>query len=127
MEYNVLIVDDSKLIVNRLTDVLKELECISFVNAANSYTEALSLLEMHCYNLAILDINIPGKNGIELLNYIKENYPSLTTFMHTNQSGSYYREMCKKIGCNEYIDKTNDFDQIPKLIRNYFEAVMANQ
>ncbi len=124
MEYNVLIVDDSKLIVNRLTKILEELDCISFVSAANSYTEALSLLEMHTFHLAILDINIPGKNGIDLLNYIKDNYPSVSTFMLTNQSDSYYRDICLKIGCNEYIDKTNDFDQIQNLVMNYFEATV---
>lgn len=125
MEYNVLIVDDSKLILSRLTSVLKELDCISFVSTANSYSEALSLLEMHQYNLAILDINIPGKNGIELLSYIKENYPSVTTFMLTNQSDSYYRDICSRLGSNEYVDKTNDFDQIPHLIIQYYNATVT--
>ena len=115
-----MIVDDSEIIINRLTDLLKEQECISSINAANSFNEAVALLNTHNFNLAILDINIPGKNGIELLTHIKEHFPSVSTIMLTNQSDSYYRDLCSKIGTDEYVDKTNDFDQIPAMINNFY-------
>lgn len=122
MEYNVLIVDDSKLIVDRLTSLLKELDCISYIGSANSFTEASSLLEMHAYNLAILDINLPDKNGIELLTHIKQSHPEVKTIMLTNQSESYYRELCNKIGSDDYVDKTNDFERIPGIINTYYTS-----
>ena len=122
MEYNVLIVDDSKLIVDRLTSLLKELDCISYIGSANSFAEASSLMEMNAYNLAILDINLPGKNGIELLTHIKEFHPGIKTIMLTNQTESYYRELCNKIGSDDYVDKTNDFERIPDLINTYYSS-----
>ena len=122
MEYNVLIVDDSKLIVDRLSALLKELDCISYIGSANSFAEASSLMEMHAYNLAILDINLPGKNGIELLTHIKEVHPEIKTIMLTNQTESYYRELCNKIGSDDYVDKTNDFERIPDLINTYYSS-----
>ena len=122
IQYNVLIVDDSKLIVDRLSSLLKELDCINYIGSANSFSEASSLLEMHSYNLAILDINLPGKNGIELLTHIKQYHPDVKTIMLTNQSESYYRDLCNKIGSDDYVDKTNDFERIPDIINTYYSS-----
>jgi DNA-binding NarL/FixJ family response regulator len=119
--YKVLVVDDSTLIVDRMLEMLQELEYIGFIGKANSFTEAVELVRREKYDLAILDINLGGKNGIELLTYIKDNCADTKTIMLTNQSNGYYKNLCETLGCDEFIDKTSGFEEIPFLIKKYFE------
>jgi DNA-binding NarL/FixJ family response regulator len=125
MVYKVLVVDDSPIIVDRVFDILGELECITFVGKATSFSEAVTLLAEQKYDLAMLDINLPGKNGIELLSYIKSNYPHIKIVMLSNQSDDYYRNLCSNLGSDSFIDKTSEFENIPQTISRYFNDSIA--
>lgn len=125
--YKVLVVDDSTIIVERIYEILGELDCISFVGKATSFSEAVELLRDQRYDVAMLDINLPGKNGIELLSFIKANHPSIKIIMLSNQSDDYYRNLCQSLGSDSFIDKTSEFENIPHTIRRYFnDSIAAN-
>jgi DNA-binding NarL/FixJ family response regulator len=68
----------------------------------------------------LLDINLPDKSGIELLRKIKEDYKKTKVFMITNQANDYYKDMCKKLGADNFFDKSIDFNLIPDLISAEF-------
>jgi CheY-like chemotaxis protein len=73
----VLIVDDSKLariVVGRAVAALQpEWERVEAANA----DEALALLETLAVDVAILDYNMPGRNGIELAEALRERFPAM--------------------------------------------------
>ena len=73
----ILIVDDHKLIVDDLLDEVGKLfpsaECIG----TSDPTEVLPLFEKHSFDVAILDIDMPGTNGIELAKQLLEINPRL--------------------------------------------------
>lgn len=118
--YTVLLVDDSKIIVERVSALLSEVSCITNVERAASFEEAIIILENHTINVALLDINLPGKNGIELLSFIKQKYPDVKTIMLTNQSDSFYRNLCKRLGSDSFIDKSNEFEKITDKVRRFY-------
>jgi len=112
----VLIVDDSILILERMISMLAEIGNIQFIVHARSYNEAIELLEGVTPDLALLDIHLPGKNGIELLRTIKEKYRDVIVFMITNYANDYYRNQCKILGADYFFDKSKDFNLIPEFI-----------
>ena len=116
---SVLIVDDSMLVVQRIAGMLRELTCIDCVISALNYNEAEKVLANHEVDIALLDINMPGKSGIELLNFMKEKYPCITNIMLTNQSNEYYRNLCLQLGADYFLDKTSEFDRVPELIQSF--------
>ncbi len=125
--YKVLVVDDSPIIVERIFQILGELDCITFIAKATNFSEAVTLLNEQIFNIVLLDINLPGKNGIELLSYIKANYPDIKNIMLTNQSDDYYRNLCQNLGSDSFIDKTSEFENIPHTILKYYnESFAAN-
>ncbi len=115
----VLIVDDSELVVQRLFEILSEAECIDHLYKANSYEQTVELIAIHKPDIVLLDIQIPGKNGIELLSFIKHQYPAIITVMLTNMVSDYYKDLCVSIGCNHFIDKSRDFEKIISIIKSY--------
>ncbi|QEC65935.1 response regulator transcription factor [Panacibacter ginsenosidivorans] len=112
----ILIVDDSYLIIERLTDMLNELEQVDSISHAFTVTAALEILEQTTPDIILLDINLPDTSGIELLRIVKEKYPSITVAMLTNNANDYYRQLCLKLGADHFVDKSKDFDMIPDII-----------
>jgi len=116
---NILMVDDSKLVIQRLFEILIELDCVNSLTGANSYHQATTILANTPIDVVLMDIQIPGKNGIELLEFIKENYPDIITVMLTNQVNKSYKSLCKAMGCDHYIDKSSEFESIAGLLESY--------
>lgn len=113
---SLLIVDNSLLIVERLLGILKEVKIIQKIFTAVDYTEAVEILNEHKTDIVLLDIHLPGKNGIELLKFIVKNYPETKVIMLSNLVSEYYQRLCRKTGAAGFIDKSKDFDLIPGAI-----------
>lgn len=73
MKKNILFVDDEKKILEGLKRILHEKNNIWDMAFADNTAKALKLLEQSAYDVAVLDINMPGENGFELLSKIKSN------------------------------------------------------
>lgn len=113
---SILIVDDSTLIRTRLRAMLICLEKVGPVDSAADYSSALTLIDEKTPDIALLDINLAGRNGIDLLRHIKTHYPRTIVLMLTNQASDHYRAVCQKWGADYFLDKSKDFEQIPALI-----------
>jgi DNA-binding NarL/FixJ family response regulator len=121
--YKILIVDDSALVVDRLFENLHEMKCVDKLFSAHSYLEAINQIKQQLPHFVLLDIQLPGKNGIELLSFIKQNYPNIVTIMLTNMVSDYYKDLCNNIGADYFIDKSSEFEKIPGIIETYFQEV----
>lgn len=112
----ILIVDDNLNFVERMICLLKELVNISNIHVATNYDEARILIAKEQLNVALLDINLPGKNGIEILKLIRQNKNKCEVIMITNHVDDYYRQQCLELGAKHFLDKSNDFALVPDII-----------
>lgn len=115
----VMLVDDSPMIITYLQTLLNGLPGVGKIVPAHSYEEALGLLGSETPAIALLDINLPGANGIQLLRYIKDKFPSIVVIMLSNQSGEFYRARCKAAGASYFIDKSTEFDQLSQVVASF--------
>ncbi len=113
-----MIVDDNDNFVRRMVSLLNDVKQIRVIYTAHSYDEASLLLDKKP-DLALLDIHLPGKNGMHLLKSIKDSGKGCEVFMVTNSAGDYYREHCKKLGALRFFDKTNDFELVPDMVKDF--------
>ena len=111
-----MIVDNSSLIIERLISILSEVKIVQKIFTATDYSGAVKMLSGNETNIVLLDIHLPGKNGIELLKFIVRHYPGTKVVMLTNLVSEYYQKLCKKIGSVRFIDKSKDFDLIPGVV-----------
>ena len=115
-EQSILIVDDSSLIIVRLLAMLNGLTSVKSITTASNYREAVATLSETKVDIAILDIHLTGKNGIELLKFIVKNYPQIKVVMLSNVGNEKYRELCRKEGAMYFIDKSKEFELVPGIL-----------
>jgi DNA-binding NarL/FixJ family response regulator len=115
----ILIVDDNMCFVERMIGLLDELSNIGYINVATDYDEASRMVSEERPDLVLLDINLPGKNGIQLLRQIRKGGNDCKVIMITNHADEFYRQQCNDLGADYFLDKSNDFGKVPSIIRRW--------
>jgi DNA-binding NarL/FixJ family response regulator len=113
MTMHVLLVEDSKLLRDAITEMLEGCEHVSIDAYATNKTDAIALLDEKKFDLIIADIELAEGNGFDVIKHTqKADYPFPTpiTVMLTNHGNAYYKNMAKQIGVQYFYDKSMDFE-----------------
>jgi DNA-binding NarL/FixJ family response regulator len=117
----ILIVDDNRNFVDRIKIILEESTNVGEIFSASCYEETSQLLKDIDPDIVLLDINMAGKNGIEVLKMIKKTKQNCDVIMITNHAEDYYRHQCMELGANYFLDKSLDFALVPGIINKCIE------
>lgn len=110
----ILVVDDEVRAVSFLKD---ELERWNYeVLVATSGSEALQIVESHRPHLMLLDIRMPGLNGIEVLRRAKDVDPSLSVIMVTAVAEQAIAKEALQAGADDYVTKPIDLNYLETTI-----------
>ncbi len=82
------------------------------VLTASSGTDALDILRTHNVHVVILDVKMPGMDGIETLNAIKRNYPLVEVIMLTGHGTVDSAVEGLKSGATDYLTKPTDIGDL---------------
>ena len=114
---DILLIDDVNIILQKMRMFLSIVPKVRQVDTASSAQEAFTFLQSSDPGLVVLDVNMPGTNGIEILKRIRNNKgPQPVVVMLTNETGNHFKEACLQSGADYYLDKSRDFLQIPTII-----------
>ena len=96
----ILMVDDQKSVLDGLLSGLDfESVDIDRVYAASSAAEAMEILRRQPVDILMTDIEMPGKNGLELVSMAKELQPDLLLILLTSHAVFSYAQDSVKLGC----------------------------
>lgn len=115
----ILIVDDETIVRESLGSWFRE-EGYT-VDVAGSAREALEKLGRAAWDIFLLDIRMPGMNGLELQRKIKEAHPDSTIIIMTAYASVETAVEAMKQGAYDYIVKPFDPDDLEHLVRNAIE------
>ena len=115
----VFIADDSLIVREHLVTMLEELAGIEVVGQAENVAEAISAIRILKPDAVILDIRMPGGSGIDVLQNIKQDDLAVLVIVLTNYPYPVYRQKCLQAGADFFLDKSTEFDQIPKLLAQH--------
>ena len=116
----ILLVDDEEHIRLLFREELEE-EGYDIGLASNGF-EALERLRAQQYDLVVLDIKMPGANGLEVLRYIKKNSAQTEVVMMTGMSDVNMAVEAMKLGAKEYLTKPIDMDQLVPQLKGIIRA-----
>ncbi len=112
----VLIVDDEVSIIDSLEGILSD-DGFEVMHAFNGY-EALKKIEDHSPDIVLLDIWMPGMDGIETLKEIKKSSPHLPVVMITGHGTIESAVYATKSGAYDFLEKPLSIDKVMVTINN---------
>jgi DNA-binding NarL/FixJ family response regulator len=126
---NILITDDHAHVRRGLRELLVDSFPDAHFSEASSGDEVLTQLVNSQPDVLLLDINMPGRSGFEVLKDIKEIYPQLPVIMVSVQAESQYALRCLRAGAAEYVNKNSASEElvpaIQKILNNDAQLVLT--
>lgn len=113
----VLLVDDHKIVREGLKNLIELESDLMVADEACSGVEALNLIRKNSYDVVVLDISMPDKNGVDTLHDLKHIAPELPVLVLSGYAEEQYALNLMRSGCMGYLSKNADSDEIIKAIR----------
>ncbi|MFD1884327.1 response regulator [Paenibacillus wenxiniae] len=110
----ILIVDDQNGIRLLLVELFSN-EGYEMFQAANG-KEALQIVEQHVPDLVLLDMKIPGMDGLEILRHIKQTHPRIHVIMMTAYGELDIIQQAKDLGAMSHFTKPFDIDEMREAV-----------
>ena len=114
---NVLIVDDHAIFREGLKMILSDTPEIHVAGEAGSSGEALKLARENTYDMALLDISMPDRDGLETLALLKKEQPKLKVLMLSMHRETKYAVRAIKTGAAGYLNKQSAPAQLVNAMR----------
>lgn len=119
-----LIVDDEPALCKVLADRLNVLYGI-VPDACHSGAEALECIERNEYDVVVLDIEMPGMDGMETLRCIKKAKPAIQVVMFTGHGSEDRRALSETLGAFNYVDKIDGLSKLAPMIEGAYRLRKA--
>jgi DNA-binding response OmpR family regulator len=122
-KYRVLLVDDEVEFVTTLAErlILRGIDA----RTATDGEEALRMIEADPPQVVILDLMIPGMGGIEVLQYIRTNYPVIQVIMLTGQGSTRTGIEGMRLGAFDYLMKPLTIEELIQKIGKAVDVINA--
>jgi DNA-binding NarL/FixJ family response regulator len=111
----VFIVDDSLSVRTRLAQLVTS-PGVTVVGEAGSASEAVAGILRVRPDTVLLDLNLMGSTGLEVMRKVRPQAPEVVFVVLTNHSEPQYRDACLGAGARYFLDKSCDLDKVPHVM-----------
>ncbi len=129
----VLIVDDHTIFRKGLSEILEQTPDISVSGEAGGGAQALEMLRKNRYDVLILDIQMPGRGGLEILKEVRKRFPEVGVLMLSMHPVEQYAVRAIRAGALGYLTKERTPYELIDAIRTvaagrrYIDDTLAQQ
>lgn len=109
---SVFLVEDSPLIRERLEQLLETISGTRTVGHAESAQEAIREILATHPDVVVLDFQLAGGNGFDVLRAIHTAAPETDVYMLTSVPTEPYRRLAERLGAREFLDKSTEFERV---------------
>jgi two-component system invasion response regulator UvrY len=113
----ILICDDHKIVREGLRQILKGLDGVTLICEAGDGSEAISLLKNDSFDIVLLDISLPDKNGLEILQSVKQKWPSTNVLILSMHPQEQYAIRALKLGASGYLTKDTASEELLQAVK----------
>lgn len=113
----VLVVDDHAIVRHGLNNILADTDDVKVIGEAETGAQAVKLVREVQYDVILLDISLPDRNGIEILKQIKKERPKLPVLILTMHNEREFAVRALKAGASGYLTKQSVPTQLVGAIR----------
>ncbi len=115
---SVLVVDDSATTRALIKSTIEGIGDINTVEASTGF-EALRLLPTQPFDLSLIDINMPDMNGLEFINFVKNNdkYKDIPVVIVSTEKSEEDKKRGMKLGASAYITKPFKEEELQDIVK----------
>lgn len=130
---HVLIADDHAIVRQGLKQILSETDDLLVTGEADDGAEALQLARQQTWDVFLLDVSMPNRNGIDTLKQLKKEFPRLPVLILSMHPEEQYAVRALKAGASGYLTKQSAPEQLVTAIRQvasgkkYLSPAVAQQ
>ncbi|QCB46835.1 response regulator transcription factor [Hydrogenophaga sp. PAMC20947] len=118
----VILCDDHAMVRRGIRDTISEAVDVQVVGEAGSYPELREQLRNHACDVLVLDLNMPGRGGLEVLAALKEEGSSVKTLVVSMYPEDQYAIRCLRAGATGYLNKAGDPAELVTAIRTVMQG-----
>ncbi len=122
MPLRVLLVEDSVLLVQRISELMEGLPNVRLEGSVNSEAAALARLDAGDIDAIILDLQLQTGSGFGVLRALHQRGASPRVIVFTNFAIAAYRDSALALGASHFLDKSRDYDQLPTVLQELSET-----
>ena len=113
----VVLCDDHAMVRRGIRDTLSEAVDIQVMGEAGSYSEVRELLRNTACDVLILDLNLPGRGGLEVLASLREGGSAVRVLIVSMFAEDQYAIRCLRAGAHGYLNKAGDPAELVSAVR----------
>ena len=113
----ILIVDDHAIVRKGLIQIFADESATYIIGEAKNGNEALEKIREEEWDLIILDINLPGKSGLEVMTIIKDQNPKMPVLILSTFNEDQYAIRALKSGAAGYLNKQSAPEELVSAIK----------
>ncbi len=117
MKFEVLVVDDHAIIRDGLKKILADTDDLVVAGEADNGNAALEKVRERDWSLVVLDLSMPGRNGLELIKLIKSERPKLPILIFSMHHEEQYAVRAIRAGASGYLSKDGDSELLLPAMR----------
>ena len=119
---HVVLCDDHAVLRRGIRDTLTESPDICVTGEAGGYAELREVLRSATCDVLLLDLNLPGRSGLEALASLKETHPAIKVLIVSMYPEDQYALRCLKAGAHGYANKGGDPVQLITAVKTVVEG-----
>jgi len=113
----ILLVDDHAIVRQGLKNMIDLERDIEVTAEASSGQEAIDLIRQQSFDVVVMDIAMPDKNGVDTMRDLKHVAPDLPVLILSGYAEDQYALNLLRMGCKGYLSKDTDTDEIIRAIK----------
>ncbi len=124
MTLRVLLVEDSRVLAERLREALDMLDNVEVVDAVSEESAAVAVATSQHVDVIILDLQLREGTGFGVMQRLGKSRPKIIVF--TNYMLPEYQRLANALGVEYFLNKSRDYERLPQLIQELGESQQSH-
>jgi two-component system, OmpR family, response regulator len=121
----VLLVEDSKVLTERLSEAIRQNPEVELVGCVDTENAARELLKSERIDVMILDLHLRQGNGFGVLRALSKSPERPFVVVLTNYDLPQYKDAALALGAAHFMDKIRDYDKLPEVLHELVDKVRS--
>jgi DNA-binding NarL/FixJ family response regulator len=121
----VLLVEDSKVLTERLTEAIRQIADVELVGTADSEAGALAAFKSEPVDVIILDLHLKQGTGFGVMRALAAAHQKPRIIVLTNYDLPEYKNAAIALGATHFLDKARDYGRLPEVLHEICAAHLS--